>query len=52
MKSMRELEQEIKAVRAELEEEMVSQLKFEEYYQKSLRLDRLLEEYIERKSTE
>ena len=47
MRKLNELQQEIESVRFELDQSLLRQDKFDNYYQKSTRLDRLIEEYIE-----
>lgn len=47
MRKKKELLQEIDTARTELETAYLQKRKFEEYYEKSLQLDLLLEEYIE-----
>ena len=47
MRKMNELKQEIESVRFELDQALLHQDKFDIYYQKSTRLDKLIEEYIE-----
>lgn len=47
MRKLNELQQEIESVRFELDQALLRQDKFDNYYQKSTRLDRLIEEYIE-----
>ena len=42
-----ELQQEIESVRFELDQALLRQDKFDNYYQKSTKLDQLIEEYIE-----
>ena len=47
MRKLRELQQEIESVRFELDQALLRQDKFDNYYQKSTKLDQLIEEYIE-----
>lgn len=47
MKRLKELQREIEFVRLELEQAYLQQEKFEVYYEKSTKLDKLIEEYIE-----
>ena len=47
MRKLNELQQEIESVRFELDQALLRQDKFDNYHQKSTRLDRLIEEYIE-----
>ena len=47
MRKLSELQQEIESVRFELDQALLRQDKFDNYYQKSTKLDRLIEEYIE-----
>ena len=47
MRKLNELQQEIESVRFELDQALLRQDKFDNYYQKSTRLDRLIEEYID-----
>ncbi|MGN0353002.1 MAG: hypothetical protein ACI4ES_15255 [Roseburia sp.] len=49
MKDMTELQMEIELARLELDEALLQEDEFEEYYQKSTRLDKLIEEYLEMK---
>ena len=44
-----ELLREIESVRSELNESFLQNDEFEEYYRKSTELDKLIEEYLERK---
>lgn len=46
---MTELQMEIELARLELDEALLQEDEFEEYYQKSTRLDKLIEEYLEMK---
>ena len=47
MRKLSELQQEIESVRFELDQALLRQDKFDNYYQKSTKLDQLIEEYIE-----
>lgn len=47
MRKLNELQQEIESVRLELDQALLRQYKFDNYYQKSIKLDQLIEEYIE-----
>lgn len=47
MRKKEELLQKINAARMDLETAYLKKNRFEEYYEKSLRLDKLLEEYID-----
>lgn len=49
MKNMNELQREIETIRLELGEAFLQQEKFDNYYQKSTKLDKLIEEYLENK---
>ena len=49
MRKLSELQQEIESVRFELDQALLRQDKFDNYYQKSTKLDQLIEEYIEEK---
>lgn len=47
MNRLEELEKEIKTIRMELEEALLEQQKFDDYYAKSRQLDELIDEYME-----
>ncbi len=47
MRKLNELQEEIESVRFELDQALLRQDKFDNYYQKSTKLDQLIEEYIE-----
>lgn len=49
MRDMTELQTEIELARLELDEALLQEDEFEEYYEKSTRLDKLIEEYLEMK---
>lgn len=49
MKKIYELQREIETARTELDEALLQTDKFEQYYEKSTKLDKLIEEYLERK---
>lgn len=49
MKKIYELQKKIEYARRELDEALLQQDEFEKYYEKSTRLDKLIEEYLERK---
>lgn len=49
MKRIYELQKEIESARNELNKAFLQEDKFEHYYEKSTRLDKLIEEYLERK---
>ena len=49
MSDMTELQKEIELARLELDESLLQEDEFGEYYQKSIRLDKLIEEYLEMK---
>ena len=49
MERMYELQKKIENARNELDEAFLQEDKFEIYYEKSTRLDKLIEEYLERK---
>lgn len=49
MRKLSELQREIESVRLELGEALLQKDEFEEYYQKSTQLDKLIEEYLEKK---
>ncbi len=49
MKDMAELLAEIELARLELDEALLQEDEFEEYYHKSTRLDKLIEKYLEMK---
>lgn len=49
MKKLYELQQKIETARHELDEALLQEDKFEHYYEKSTKLDKLIEEYLERK---
>lgn len=49
MKKIYELQKKIEMARTELDEALLQQDEFEEYYEKSTKLDKLIEEYVERK---
>lgn len=47
MKKIYELQKKIETARTELDEALLQQDEFEEYYGKSTKLDKLIEEYVE-----
>lgn len=49
MKTIYELQKKIENARNELDEALLQEDEFEDYYEKSTRLDKLIEEYLERK---
>lgn len=49
MKKIYELQKKIENARQELDEAFLQEDKFEIYYEKSTKLDKLIEEYLERK---
>lgn len=49
MKRIYELQKKIETARHELNEAFLQEDKFEQYYEKSTKLDKLIEEYLERK---
>lgn len=49
MKKIYELQKKIETARHELDEAFLQEDKFEYYYEKSTKLDKLIEEYLERK---
>ncbi|MBO5524956.1 MAG: Spo0E family sporulation regulatory protein-aspartic acid phosphatase [Roseburia sp.] len=49
MERMKQLQRKIESVRLELDEALLRRDKFESYYEKSTELDKLIEEYVERK---
>lgn len=49
MERMEQLQQQIESARLKLDEALLQQDEFEYYYQKSTELDKLIEEYLERK---
>lgn len=49
MKKIYELQKKIETARHELDEALLQEDKFEHYYEKSTKLDKLIEEYLERK---
>lgn len=51
MKNLYELQKKIEKARQELDQAYLAADCFESYYEKSTELDRLIEEYIERKET-
>ena len=48
MERMKQLQRKIEKVRLELDVALLQRDKFENYYQKSTELDKLIEEYLER----
>ena len=48
MERMKQLQRKIEKVRLELDEALLQRDKFENYYQKSTEVDKLIEEYLER----
>lgn len=50
MKGIYELQKRIENARSELDEALLQEDEFEEYYEKSTKLDKLIEEYLERKA--
>ena len=49
MKRIYELQKRIEPARHELDEALLKEGEFEYYYEKSTKLDKLIEEYLERK---
>ena len=49
MNRIEEIQREIESVRSELNQSFLQNDEFEEYYRKSTDLDKLIEEYLERK---
>lgn len=49
MKKIYELQKKIEYARQELDEALLQKDEFEDYYEKSTKLDKLIEEYLERK---
>lgn len=49
MKKIYELQKKIESARNELDKALLQEDKFEDYYEKSTKLDKLIEEYLERK---
>lgn len=49
MKNIYELQKKIETARLELDEALLQEDEFECYYEKSTKLDKLIEEYLERK---
>ena len=49
MERMKQLQRKIESVRLELDEALLQRDEFDSYYQKSTELDKLIEEYLERK---
>lgn len=49
MKKIYELQRRIETARIELDEALLQKDEFEYYYEKSTKLDKLIEEYLERK---
>lgn len=49
MKNIYELQKKIETARTELDEALLQEDEFECYYEKSTKLDKLIEEYLERK---
>ena len=49
MKQISEIQKKIEAARRELDEALLQEDEFVSYYEKSTRLDKLIEEYLERK---
>ena len=49
MKTIYELQKKIETARRELDQAFLQEDKFELYYEKSTRLDKLIEEYLEKK---
>ena len=49
MNRIEEIQREIESVRSELNQSFLQNDEFEEYYRKSTELDKLIEEYLERK---
>lgn len=47
MEGIYELQRKIESVRSELNEALLQRDEFENYYEKSTRLDKLIEEYLE-----
>ena len=51
MKRIYELQKKIENARSELDEALLQEDEFEDYYEKSTKWDKLIEEYLERKET-
>lgn len=49
MKKFFELQKRIETARRELDQAVLQEDEFEDYYEKSTKLDKLIEEYLERK---
>ena len=49
MKKIHELQRKIELARLELDEALLQKDEFAQYYEKSTKLDELIEEYLERK---
>ena len=49
MKQISEIQKKIEAARRELDDALLQEDGFVSYYEKSIRLDKLIEEYLERK---
>ena len=49
MKKIHELQRKIELARLELDEAFLQEDEFEQYYEKSTKLDELIEEYLKRK---
>lgn len=49
MKKIFELRKKIEHARDELDEALLQEDEFDDYYEKSMKLDKLIEEYLERK---
>lgn len=49
MKKIHELQRKIELARQELDEALLQEDEFEQYYEKSTKLDELIEEYLEKK---
>lgn len=49
MKRIDELQKKIETARSELDMALLQEDEFEDYYEKSTKLDKLIEEYLERK---
>lgn len=52
MKEIRDLQRKIESLRLELDEALLQEDEFDVYYQKSTKLDKLIEEYLEKKEME
>lgn len=50
MKKIYELQKKIETARSELDKAFLQEDEFEDYYEKSTKVDKLIEEYLERKA--